>query len=548
MSPRQTLDQLVPEKKRKAAVERIPIRRALLSVFYKDGVVELAKALAAHGAELLSTGGTMQVLKEAGLAVTEVADYTGFPEMMDGRVKTLHPKIHGGLLGRRDLPGHLEAMEEHRIGPIDMVCVNLYPFEETVASPGATRQEIIEKIDIGGPSMLRSAAKNHDAVAVVCDPSDYREIIHEIEKGGTSLATRRRLARKAFQRTASYDAAISQWFLAEERQNALGEAHWPERILLAGRRRMKLRYGENPHQGAAFYADFPGDGLGNAEILPGGKEISYNNLLDLDGAMTAVNDLPSPAAVVVKHTNPCGAAVRLEDEDSLAEILDKAWQGDPLSAFGSVIAVNAPFDLAAAEFLCSGGKFVEVLAAPEFSQEAVELIRTKPKWGKNLRLVKIPALGRLHRDMEARRVAGGFLVQESDSRTGFDEELKTMGAAPLPAGRDRDLRLAQTLVKHLKSNAVCLVKDGMLIGAGAGQMSRVDSAKIAVEKAGKRAKGAVAGSDAFFPFPDGVQVLAEAGVVAVAQPGGSVKDGEVTAAANARGVAMVHTGTRHFRH
>lgn len=522
-------------------MQRTPVRRALLSVFYKDGIVDLARALVEHGAQILSTGGTMKAIREAGLPVTEVADFTGFPEMLDGRVKTLHPRIHGGLLGRRDRKSHLGAMQEHGIEPIDLVCVNLYPFEETVAQTQATREDIIEKIDIGGPSMIRSAAKNHDAVAVVCDPEDYALVMAELAEGGTTQTTREYLAERAYTTTAAYDAAISTWFRSQRDPN---KSAWGERLVFAGVKKFALRYGENPHQTAAFYADPQPQGLGAAAILPGGKDISYNNLLDMDGAVTAVADLPVPAAVVVKHTNPCGAAVA----DNLAQALRKGWEGDPLSAFGSVIAVNAKFDLACAEFLSEGGKFVEVIAAPAFEVDAVECLRTKPRWGKNVRLVRIPDLIRLHRGHEVRRVAGGYLVQDSDVRHSFTDEVRPAGQTPLPSQSIGDLRLAQTLVKHLKSNAVCLVKGGMLIGAGAGQMSRVDSARIAVEKAGDRAAGAVAGSDAFFPFPDGVLTLADAGVVAVAQPGGSVKDEEVTAAADERGVAMVHTGTRHFRH
>lgn len=503
--------------------DQTPVRRALLSVFYKDGVVELAQALHKSGAELLSTGGTMRALMEAGLPVTEVADYTGFPEMMDGRVKTLHPKIHGGLLARRDDDGHLASMEEHGIGAIDLVCVNLYPFEETVAG-GGTREEIIEKIDIGGPSMLRSAAKNHDSVAVVCDPGDYSRVAEEIANGGTTLETRRDLAAKVFARTGEYDAAIGQWFARE--QGA------------------ELRYGENPHQTAGFYPDATRVGLGTAEVLPGGKELSYNNWLDLDGAVCAVNDLPSPAVVVVKHTNPCGASFG----DNCADALERAWNGDPLSAFGSVIAVHGTFDKACAEYLTSPGHFVEVLAANDFESEAVEILRNGPKWGANLRIVKLDSIGAPRSQTEARRVWGGTLAQGSDDLNGFSAEFSVAGEVAIPEGREADLRLAQTLVKHLKSNAICLVKDGSLVGAGAGQMSRVDSAEIAVKKAGDRAIGSVAGSDAFFPFPDGPEALADAGIIAICQPGGSVKDTEVTAACNAKGVAMVHTGTRHFKH
>ncbi|MHC4824136.1 MAG: bifunctional phosphoribosylaminoimidazolecarboxamide formyltransferase/IMP cyclohydrolase [Planctomycetota bacterium] len=503
--------------------ERTPIRRALLSVFYKDGIVELGKALAAQGAELLSTGGTREALMEAGLEVIEVADYTGFPEMMDGRVKTLHPKIHGGLLARRADEGHVSSMEEHDIGPIDMVVVNLYPFEETVAG-GGTVEEIIEKIDIGGPSMLRSAAKNHESVAVLCDVADYGALAEEIASGGTTLETRRRLAAKVFARTGEYDTAIGRWFAEQE-----GGA---------------LRYGENPHQSAGFFPDASSFGLGAAEVLPGGKELSYNNWLDLDGAVAAVNDLPRNSAVVVKHTNPCGAALGKDPGTAL----ERAWEGDPLSAFGSVVAVHGTFDKACAEFLAGPGHFVEVLAANDFEEEAVDLLRGGPKWGKNLRIVKVSDIGSARDQQEARRVWGGTLVQGSDQLSGFTAELKVAGKVGIPEGREDDLRLAQTLAKHLKSNSICLVKDGMLVGAGAGQMSRVDSAEIAVKKAGDRAQGSVVGSDAFFPFPDGPEALAEAGVAAIVQPGGSMRDGEVNEACDARGVCMVHTGTRHFRH
>ncbi len=503
--------------------ERTPIRRALLSVFYKDGVVELARALAEQGAEILSTGGTMAALEEAGITVVEVADYTGFPEMMNGRVKTLHPKIHGGLLGRRGDPNHVAAMEEHEIGPIDLVCVNLYPFEETVAS-GADAGAIIEKIDIGGPSMLRSAAKNHESVAVVCDPNDYARVAKEIENGGTTLELRAELAGKVFAKTGEYDQAIGNWFDRE--------------------RGASLRYGENPHQQAAFHRDSSPRGLGAANVLPGGKELSYNNWLDLDGATGAVGDLPRPAAVVVKHSNPCGAALG----GSGLEALNKAWDGDPVSAFGSVIALNVPFSEECAALLAEPGHFVEVIAAPSIDPAAAAALRDGPKWGGNVRLVEIPDLGEPREQLESRRLWGGNLVQDTDTLTAFVGDLSVVGSEGLDPGKESDCRLAQTLVKHLKSNAICLVRDGMLVGAGAGQMSRVDSCRIAIEKAGERAAGSVAGSDAFFPFPDGPEVLAEAGVAVIVQPGGSVKDDEVTAACDAQNVAMVHTGVRHFRH
>jgi phosphoribosylaminoimidazolecarboxamide formyltransferase / IMP cyclohydrolase len=503
---------------------RTSVRRALLSVFYKDGIVELGQALAAQGAELLSTGGTMRALQEAGLEVTEVAEYTGFPEMMDGRVKTLHPMIHGGLLARRDDEGHLASMKEHGIGAIDMVVVNLYPFEETVAS-GGSFDEIIEKIDIGGPSMLRSAAKNYSSVAVVCDTHDYSQVITELQEGGTSLELRQQLAAKVFARTGEYDSAIGRWFADQ-----------------AG---ASLRYGENPHQQAGFYPDSQAVGLGAATVLDGGKELSYNNWLDLDGAVAAVNDLPSPSAVVVKHTNPCGAAL---SSDSPCDALEKAWEGDPLSAFGSVVAVNGHFDLSCAKFMGGPNKFVEVLAAPSFDAEAVEFLRNGPKWGKNLRIVQISDIGCKRNQLESRRVWGGNLVQGSDDISAFDADLQVAGEVALDPSLENDARLAQVLVKHLKSNAICLVKDSRLVGAGAGQMSRVDSAEIAVKKAGDRAKGSVVGSDAFFPFPDGPQALAEAGAIVIVQPGGSMRDAEVTAECDKNKVCMVHTGTRHFKH
>jgi len=507
-------------------MNRVPVKRALLSVYFKDGVVELGRALAAAGAEILSTGGTLKALRAAGIEATEVADWTGFPEMMDGRVKTLHPKIHGGLLARRDDARHLAAMQEHGIGAIDLVAVNLYPFEETAAS-GASRAEIVEKIDIGGPSMLRSAAKNHDFVAVLCDPADYAAVAVEIAAGGTTLETRRRLAAKVFARTSAYEAAIARWMADDTGAGA-------------------LRYGENPHQRASIVADVPARGLGAARVLEGGKELSYNNWLDLDGAAGCAQDLPAPAAVVVKHTNPCGAALGRDAADALR----RAWDGDPISAFGSVIALNVPFTRAAAEVLAAPNHFVELIAAPSFDDEAVALLRNGPKWGKNLRLVQIPELGSgaPRAQAEARRVWGATLVQSSDNSSGGSEEFQVAGKQAIPAGREADLRLAQTLAKHLKSNSIALVKDGMLVGAGAGQMSRVDSSRLAVEKAGARAQGSVAGSDAFFPFPDGPELLAAAGVVAIVQPGGSVKDAEVTAACDARGVCMLHTGVRHFRH
>jgi phosphoribosylaminoimidazolecarboxamide formyltransferase / IMP cyclohydrolase len=512
--------------------ERLPVRRALVSVFDKQGLDRLAGALGAAGVEVVSTGSTAAALEGHGLAVTRVEELTGFPELLDGRVKTLHPRVHAGLLADRSRPGHLAELEAAGIAPFDLVVVNLYPFEETVADPAVEESLAVERIDVGGPAMVRAAAKNHAWVAVVCDPADYPLVEEALAAGGTTLAERRTLAAKAFARTAAYDAAVATW---------MGErGTFPERLTVAGRLRQALRYGENPHQQAAFYAaDGPGGawGLGAAEQVAG-KELSYNNLLDADAALAlAAEHAGRPFAAIVKHTNPCGAAFGTTLEEAYAGALE----GDPTSAFGGVVGLSRPLDAATASRIA--GIFTEVVVAPGFDADALEVLAGKP----SLRLVRVD-LARPAGLVGVRSVAGGLLAQEPD-RGGDDPAGWTLQAGDPPdPGLLADLALAWSVAGHVKSNAIVLARDGRVVGVGAGQQSRVDSVRIAVTKAGDRAKGAAAGSDAFFPFPDGVEALAAAGVRAVAQPGGSVRDPEVTAAAAAAGLAMLHTGRRHFRH
>ncbi|HKE01202.1 MAG TPA: bifunctional phosphoribosylaminoimidazolecarboxamide formyltransferase/IMP cyclohydrolase [Planctomycetota bacterium] len=523
--------------------EGLRVRRALVSVSDKRGVVDLARALASRGAEILSTGGTYRTLRGEGVAAREVSDATGFPEMMDGRIKTLHPRVHGGLLARRDQPEHVAAMKEHGIEPIDLLCVNLYPFEETVARPGVSHDEAIEQIDIGGPAMVRSAAKNHRFVAVVTDPDDYGPLLREIETfGEISLATRERLARKAFALTARYDATIARFL-----ETRGGEPEpFPRVFALRGAKVADLRYGENPHQRAAFYR-IPGarEASVATATVRNGKELSYNNILDLDAALALVRELDGPAVAVIKHTNPCGCAIR----ERLADAARAAWEGDPVSAFGSVVAVNRPLDLATAELLTAPDRFVECVIAPSFDEDAIACLKTRPKWGASVRLLETGPFGPRDPDPFVRSVAGGFLVQDRNLAAGAGEEHRVpTKRAPTPAEKDQ-LAFAASVCKHVKSNAIVLARDLALVGAGAGQMSRVDSVRIAVDKAGpERARGSVLASDAFFPFADGVELAARAGVTAILQPGGSKRDAEVIAAADRAGVAMVFTGTRHFLH
>jgi phosphoribosylaminoimidazolecarboxamide formyltransferase / IMP cyclohydrolase len=520
------------------------IRRALLSVSDKTGLVELARALAGHGVELISTGGTRKALADAGLAVRDVSEVTGFPEMLDGRVKTLHPLVHGGLLAVRDNPQHMATVSQHGIGLIDLVVCNLYPFEQTVARPGSTHDEIIENIDIGGPSMVRSAAKNYHDVAIVTDPAQYPAILEELRAnaGALSLATRERLAAAAFARTASYDRAVSAYFAGRG-----GAEEWPALLDLRVVRKLALRYGENPHQKAAFYVE-PGARhacVGTAEQLHG-KELSYNNLLDLDSALNLVREFDTPAVVVIKHNNPCGAAAAR----ALVEAFRKAYEGDPLSAYGGVLGFNVEVDEATAEQVTEPNRFIECVIAPSYSEAAFRLLTTRPTWKKNVRLLRTGPIQAAAgaRSLDFRRVDGGLLVQTRDVEADDFAHAKVVTKRAPTEAEMADLRFAWRVCKHVKSNAIVLAKGGMVVGVGAGQMSRVDSVHIAARKAGDRVRGSVLASDAFFPFRDNVDEAARAGVTAVVQPGGSMRDADSIAACDEHGLAMVLTGVRHFRH
>lgn len=517
------------------------ITRALLSVSDKTGMLELAQFLASQGVELISTGGTAALLQKEGLKVKDISEHTGFPEILDGRVKTLHPLVHGGLLGRADNPEHVAAMQAHHISPIELVVVNLYPFEATVAK-GATPEECIENIDIGGPSMIRSAAKNHGSTTVVTCASDYKALIHEMStyQGATSFAFRKHMAAKAFSLTASYDGAISNWFSQVEEGEAL-----PDVLHISVKRQQSLRYGENPGQMAALYTS----GKNSPSIVSGeqlqGKELSYNNINDADAALALVAEFDEPAVVIVKHANPCGAA----QGSSLLDAYNKALASDPVSAFGGIVAVNKTLDAATAAQLAK--LFLEVIIAPEVDAEARELLAAK----KNLRVLLTHGLpDKSHKELTIKSIAGGFLMQENDHLSIADSEL-TVVTKRAPTEREvQDMLFAFSVAKHVKSNAIVLAKNQATLGIGAGQMSRVDAVRIASFKAAEgegnaeRAQGAVVASDAFFPFPDGLLLAADAGVTAAIQPGGSVRDEEVINAANERDIAMVFTGVRHFRH
>ncbi len=518
----------------------INIQRALISVSDKTGVVEFARALSSHGIDLLSTGGTAKLLRDAGVRVMEVGDYTGFPEMLDGRVKTLHPKIHGGILGRRDLPEHVAQMKAHDIPPIDLVVVNLYPFRETVAQPDVTLAEAIENIDIGGPTMLRAAAKNHRSVAVVTDPADYAAIATELaQQGGLSDATRFRLACKAFSHMAEYDGAISNYLTALD--GAGKPAEFPARLNLQFDRVQSLRYGENPHQHAAFYRDLkPAPGtLANFEQLQG-KELSYNNIADADAAWECAKTFSRTVCVIVKHANPCGVAIA----DQPLEAYRQAFATDTTSAFGGIIAFNREVDAPTADAVAK--QFLEVLIAPSYSAEALVLLKQKA----NVRVLKVELAFNHHR-WDMKRVGGGLLVQSPDGALVASRDLKIVSKAqPSPAQLD-DMIFAFHVAKFVKSNAIVFCAGGRTLGIGAGQMSRVDSTRLAsmkAQQAGLSLAGCVAASDAFFPFRDGLDVIAQAGAKAVIQPGGSVRDDEVISAADEHGIAMALTGVRHFRH
>jgi phosphoribosylaminoimidazolecarboxamide formyltransferase/IMP cyclohydrolase len=521
-----------------ASTKVAKISRALISVSDKTGVVEFARRLSQLGLEILSTGGTAKALGAAGVPVREVSDFTGAPEILDGRVKTLHPRVHGGILGR-PTAAHRAEMKEANIVPIDLVVVNLYPFRETVAR-GAPFDEVIENIDIGGPAMLRSAAKNHERVAVVVDPADYAAILAELDDvGEVSDGTRFRLARKAFAHTASYDGAIASHLGRIEAPGA-ALADFPETLHVSGRRARSLRYGENPHQKAAFYAleGTASPSLADARVLQG-KELSYNNLLDLDAAMKICAEFSAPAAVIVKHNNPCGAAVA---EAGVAEAYRRARETDPVSAFGGIVAVNRPVDAVLARELKE--TFLECVVGPAFTADALPILAAS----KNLRLLVADMVQDVPSALELRSVTGGFLVQTIDRDTASASDAKVATKRAPTAAELSDLDFAWRVCKHVKSNAIVFVGGGRTLGIGAGQMSRVDSVKIAVSKARASLTGSVVASDAFFPFRDGVDAAAAAGAAAIIQPGGSVRDAESIAAADEHGMAMVLTGERHFRH
>ena len=520
------------------------IRRALLSVSDKTGLIELARVLASFGVTLISTGGTGKALQQAGLAVLDISDVTGFPEILDGRVKTLHPAVYGGILAVRHDPQHMAVLQKQGIAPIDMIVCNLYPFEATLARPGSGHQDIIENIDIGGPTMVRAAAKNYHDVAIVTDPGQYPEVIEELraQEGALTLATRERLAGAAFARTAAYDSAIGGYFTSRT-----GTEELPARLTLQFARKLPLRYGENPHQKAAFYVDpassYPS--VSTARSLHG-KELSFNNILDLDSALNLVREFSEPAAVVIKHNNPCGAAVAA----TLEEAFRKAYEGDPLSAYGGVLGFNREVDEATARQITEPNRFIECIIAPGFSKEAFQSLTTRPSWKKSVRLLETGPLERdgAARALDYRRVDGGLLVQSRDLPADDFANLKVVTRRQPAAAELADLRFAWLVCKHVKSNAIVLAKNGMVVGVGAGQMSRVDSVHMAVRKAGERSRGSAMASDAFFPFRDNIDEAAAAGVTAVVQPGGSMRDQDSIQACDEHEMAMVLTGIRHFRH
>jgi len=541
------------------------ISRALLSVSDKAGLIDLARTLVDFQVELISTGGTRKALAESGLPVRDISDVTGFPEILDGRVKTLHPRVHGGILAIRENPEHQATLQAQGISPIDLVVCNLYPFEATLARPASSHKDIIENIDIGGPSMVRSAAKNYHDVAIVTDPSQYPAVIEELRANGGSLSlqTRERLAAAAFLRTAVYDGAITTYFASrvtspppvQSQGNADESAGvsvdlFPSVLELKLEKRQSLRYGENPHQQAAFYVEATRAhaSVATAEILHG-KELSFNNILDLDSALNLVREFSDPAAVVIKHNNPCGAALG----KTLEEAFRKAYEGDPLSAYGGVLSFNQELDEATARQVTEPNRFVECIIAPSFSEAAFHLLTTRPTWKKSVRVLRTGPIARSASkesaiSLDYRRVDGGLLVQTRDIGSDDFADLKGVTKRqPTPAEFD-DLRFAWLVCKHVKSNAIVLTKDRMVVGVGAGQMSRVDSVHLAVRKAGDRSVGSVMASDAFFPFRDNIDEAAKAGIRAVIQPGGSMRDSDSIQACDEHSLAMVLTDIRHFRH
>jgi phosphoribosylaminoimidazolecarboxamide formyltransferase/IMP cyclohydrolase len=521
----------------------VPVKRALLSVSDKTGLVEFARALHEEfSIELISTGGTARFLREQGLPVKDVSELTGFPEMMDGRIKTLHPKVHGGILSIRDNPQHQAAMEKHGILPIDLVCINLYPFEQTVSRANVTLEEAIENIDIGGPAMIRSAAKNNRFVLVVTSPERYEKVLGDLRehKGCSCGKHRLKQAQRAFAHTGEYDAKIAE-YLARTLERDPGTM--PAAMNVALHKKQDLRYGENPHQKAALYTHRqPGEASVAFATQHHGKELSYINLLDADAALSCVKEFSEPAACIVKHATPCGAAIARD----LATAFSKAFASDPLAAFGGIVALNRNVDLATANAITSIDKLLEVIVAPGYAADALELLRTR--W-KNVRLLEVGPLSDFDRsELHMHKIVGGYLVQERDL-LGVDEANWMVASARQPTASEmQDLKFAWLVCKHVKSNAIAIAKDGMLLGAGAGQMDRPSAARLAVGKAGNRIRGAVAASDAFFPFPDAPQLLLDAGVTAIIHPGGSVKDNETIELVNKMNAALVLSGQRHFKH
>ncbi len=521
--------------------QHLTVRRAIISVSDKTGLIDFAKFLAAHDVEIYSTGGTSRHLQEAGISVKDIAEYTQFPEMMDGRVKTLHPKVFGGILAKRDQPDHVKSMTDHGMLPFDLVVVNLYPFRETIARKGVLESEAIEQIDIGGPSLIRAAAKNHASVAVAVAPFQYELLKAEIESiGGVSAQLCRQLATECFEATAAYDAAIAEYLRGEAELDMM-----PSTLKLEWQKSSLLRYGENPHQKAAAYraGNVVGPSIVTGKKLHG-KELSYNNILDLDSALSMVRCFSNAAAVVIKHNNPCGAAWA----HKLSFATRKALEGDPLSAFGGVIGFNKSVDLQTAEILCEAGRFIEAIVAPDYDSDALNMLCTVPKWRDSVRLISVGPMDQGEAEPHYRLISGGLLVQEADNLPSSPLNWHTVTDTPVDDALWEDIAFAWDMIRHVKSNAILLAKDAALVGVGAGQMSRVDSVEIAIEKAGDRSQGSVLASDAFFPFPDGVELAAAAGVIAIIQPGGSRKDSEVIDVCNKYRIPMIFTGKRHFKH
>jgi phosphoribosylaminoimidazolecarboxamide formyltransferase / IMP cyclohydrolase len=552
-APASVRKQLLLSQKTPSVSSSSTIKRALISVSDKSGLVDFARSLTSLQVEIYSTGGTRKHLLDSGIEAHEIAAYTGFPEVMDGRVKTLHPKIFGGILARRDVPEDMQALKEHGVLEFDLVVVNLYPFEETIRKPDVTLPEAIEQIDIGGPSLIRAAAKNHCFVTVATNPNQYSVIVSELQaNGGTTDATRLKLAAECFASTAQYDSNIAMYMMAKVAESEaaatsekLKTITMPPSITVPMQLKCMLRYGENPHQSAALYRlPVKSDAsLVDAQQL-NGKELSYNNLLDLDAALGIVRCFAKPSAVVIKHNNPCGGA----SAHKLSFACRKALAGDPQSAFGGVLGFNTIVDVDTAEVLCEPGLFIEAIVAPAFTPEAIQVLQTKPKWRDNVRLMQTGPLGEQPVELNYRMISGGVLVQQADNQPPTSLVWKTVTSVAVAEELWDDIAFGWEMVRHVKSNAIVLARDAALVGVGAGQMSRVDSVEIAIEKASERSHGSILASDAFFPFADSIHRAAKAGIIAIIQPGGSRKDDEVIAACNENRIPMIFTGQRHFRH